>query len=388
MYAKRVILPEFYMNIKTMKRCFFLSILYLSYLKKLALGLPLPCGRGNPKKPVSLSCLSIFCSFFSILLFFSPSYSEYFDSTLQLGVEPEMGQEPVIHAIDQAKQSIDLAMYLFTDKKIAAALKRAAARGVTVHVLLERAPYKFDSANHWLNSYWHDSSIVWHSAPASSSSLNFLHEKILLIDHHQAWIMTFNFVYSSFSKKKIERNFFMLDTNPIEVEKLTKIFAKDWVEENIDSSFDLLHSAIALSPLNTRQKLQQLITQAKSQIKIYAEGLDDDDFIHALAQASRRGVSVYILHQQTLNDWAQHYLIKHDVILKQPSCFTNHAKAIIVDNQLVYVGSANFTYNSFMHNREVGMVFQNQNIAGQLSQQFDRDWRCAVKLGGVYTQTA
>lgn len=326
------------------------------------------------KRYVLLSILC--CSFFCILLFFAPSYSESFDTALQLGIEPNMGQEPIIHAIDQAKHSIDLAMYLFTDEKIALALKHAAARGVKVHVLLEYAPYKFDSANYWLKNYWHGSTILLHWAPAASSGLNFLHEKMILIDHHQAWIMTFNFVYSSFSKKKIERNFFILDENPIEVEKLTNIFEQDWAEENIDQSFDLLRTAIVLSPLNTEQQIKQLMMKAQSQIKVYAEGLDDYDFINTLAKAAKQGIAVQVIYAQELNYLTRRYLLRYGVQLKQAHCFTNHAKAVIVDNQFAYVGSANFTHNAFVHNREVGIVFQNQNIARQLSQQFDGDWKC------------
>ena len=320
-----------------------------------------------------------YCSFLAVLLFFIPSYSDVSDPALQLGIEPEIGQEPIIRAMDQAKQSIDLAMYLFTDKKIALTLKRAAARGVKVHVLLERAPYKFDSANDWLKNYWYDSSVLWRFAPASQSGLNFLHEKMLLVDHHQAWIMTFNFVYSSFSKKKIERNFFILDENPIEVEKLTKIFEKDWAGENINQSFDLLNTGIVLSPLNTQRQIEQLIMKARSQIKVYADGLDDYDFINTLAKSAEQGVAVQIIYGGALNHSAQRYLMRHGVQLQQARCFANHAKAVIVDNQWVYVGSANFTHNAFVHNREMGVVFQNQNIARQLSQQFDRDWRCEGK---------
>jgi phosphatidylserine/phosphatidylglycerophosphate/cardiolipin synthase-like enzyme len=33
-----------------------------------------------------------------------------------------------------------------------------------------------------------------------------------------------------------------------------------------------------------------------------------------------------------------------------------HAKAIVVDGGRVYVGSANFTANSFDHNRECGLL--------------------------------
>lgn len=67
----------------------------------------------------------------SIALFFSP----------RGGCEAE-----VIHEIDEAKTSIRVQMYAFTDTKIADALQKAAARKVDVAIILDKAWTKKDPA--------------------------------------------------------------------------------------------------------------------------------------------------------------------------------------------------------------------------------------------------
>jgi cardiolipin synthase A/B len=355
-YAGSIILPDFYMNTKISKRVVFFQLFF--------------CFAFN---------LLFFCAAPAQLL--QEKQADYrslkMDASLQLGVEPQVGAEPILAAINHAQKSIDLATYLFTDQQIAEALKHAAARGVVVRVLLERAPYQFNSANNWLKGYWRGSNVLWRFAPSEQSDLNFLHEKVLLIDHQQAWIMTFNFVYSSFARNKIERNFFILDTQPADVKKLITVFAKDWAQENVAADLDLTDTHLVISPINTSESLQQLLAQATLQIDMYAEELSDYAMIHALAKASGRGVSVRVLCQSPVRDGVRHYLTAHHVVLLHSRCLRNHAKAVIVDKKMFYLGSANFTYNAFAYNREVGLIVANERLAHQLAQQFEADAQCA-----------
>lgn len=51
-----------------------------------------------------------------------------------------------------------------------------------------------------------------------------------------------------------------------------------------------------------------------------------------------------------------------------------HTKGVIVDDDEVFVGSINWTENSFKGNREVGVVIGSAKIAGYYSRLFRRDW--------------
>jgi hypothetical protein len=66
-----------------------------------------------------------------------------------------------------------------------------------------------------------------------------------------------------------------------------------------------------------------------------------------------------------------------------------HAKGVIADRERVFVGSINWTENSFKGNREVGVVVGNKSIADYFVGLFTRDWgvsrlyRVQVAAGGT-----
>ena len=54
-----------------------------------------------------------------------------------------------------------------------------------------------------------------------------------------------------------------------------------------------------------------------------------------------------------------------------------HAKLIIVDQRLAFVGSQNFTRESLNYNREVGILIKNANVVKTLTTTFMADWKGA-----------
>ena len=55
-----------------------------------------------------------------------------------------------------------------------------------------------------------------------------------------------------------------------------------------------------------------------------------------------------------------------------------HSKMILVDGKLAYVGSVNFSVNSTTKARELGIIFANDAVAGQIHTVFDADWAHAI----------
>jgi phosphatidylserine/phosphatidylglycerophosphate/cardiolipin synthase-like enzyme len=66
---------------------------------------------------------------------------------VQVFVEPDAGDRVITNAIDNAKQSVWLEMYLLTDRSVIRALEEAAHRGLDVRVMLEAHPYGSGSAS-------------------------------------------------------------------------------------------------------------------------------------------------------------------------------------------------------------------------------------------------
>ncbi len=52
-----------------------------------------------------------------------------------------------------------------------------------------------------------------------------------------------------------------------------------------------------------------------------------------------------------------------------------HAKSILADGKLAYVGSINFTANSMENNRELGILTKTPRVLRALAETFEEDWR-------------
>jgi len=65
-----------------------------------------------------------------------------------------------------------------------------------------------------------------------------------------------------------------------------------------------------------------------------------------------------------------------------------HSKGVIVDEREVYVGSINWSENSFLGNREVGVIVTHSKVAGYYSDLFKRDWSQSRLYASTLTSAA
>jgi phosphatidylserine/phosphatidylglycerophosphate/cardiolipin synthase-like enzyme len=54
-----------------------------------------------------------------------------------------------------------------------------------------------------------------------------------------------------------------------------------------------------------------------------------------------------------------------------------HAKLIIADQQLAFVGSQNLSHQSLHYSREVGIMIANKSVVASLLATFNADWKYA-----------
>ncbi len=151
---------------------------------------------------------------------------------MQIFVEPDAGESPVTGAIESAKQSVWLEMYILSDRKVINALEDAANRGVDVRVMLEPHPYGTTPPTATMDQLRAAGVKVEDSSP----SFALTHEKGMIIDGSTAFIMTSNFSrsglggYSSSSSSSSynNRDYDIVDTNPQDVQTIAAIFQADW----------------------------------------------------------------------------------------------------------------------------------------------------------------
>lgn len=282
----------------------------------------------------------------------------------QLIIEPDMGRTPVIDAINKASHSIDLVMYGFTDTQLLNAIEQQKKNGRSVKVILEQSPYKAEDENRNAFRQFSDYHIDWRG---SVSPFRLIHQKTLILDDNKALVMTFNFTHSAFTR---ERNFALVIDDPQRVNAIENMFSADWNKNRAANS----SSSLIYSPDDSREKLLELIRDAGSAIRIYAQDINDYKIVGALAKAARRGVQVQILTSGKMRTKQAEYLARAGVSMRGSSNYLIHAKVMIIDAKQAVIGSINFTRASLDDNRELSVITSDRNVINQLNQTFDRDW--------------
>lgn len=172
----------------------------------------------------------------------------------RLFVEPDDGVTPVLNAIATATSSIELKMYLLTERDAIEALKTAQRRGVRVRVILEQRPYGSGPGNEGNYQALQAAGIAvrW-----GNPVFRLTHEKSLIIDHKVAFIMTLNLVHSAFTRN---REFGIVTARPAEVAEVLDGFEADWNRTAFTPPAD---SPLLWSNVNSRRKLLAFIDGAR-----------------------------------------------------------------------------------------------------------------------------
>jgi cardiolipin synthase len=288
-------------------------------------------------------------------------------SASSLFIEPDNGTKPVIDALNSAKYSICMEMYILTDGEVINALENEAHNGIDVRVMLEPHPYGGDGNFKAISAELKANDV---KVEASSPKFELTHEKGIVIDNKTALIMTLNQAYSSFTKN---REFGIIDDNSTDVAEVQEVFQDDWNH----TVPNLKDERLVWSPVNSRQKLLKMIEGANKSLLIENEELQDDQIEAALVSAAKHGIDVRFVMSPTgtANDAGVGIVKAGGVKVRNVSSPYIHAKVVAADNTSVFVGSENFSPSSLDKNRELGIVLLDKNIAQKVASVVENDWQ-------------
>lgn len=315
--------------------------------------------------------------------------------------------EQKIEAIRNAKKTITKETYNFWGDKagtlIAKELAAAAERGVSVHFLMDYiGSRKASSEQIQLMKDAGVEVIRWRNPSLQQiSRLNHrTHRKILVIDGETAFTggvnAADNWIFSE--ENGGFKDYHYKITGPI-VSDIQQAFSENWVtstgklltgpsyypelEPAGEYSMQLTSSHPREGQKNIRKMYLYAISSATESIRITsAYFLPDDDFLDAIADASKRGVHVRIIlpgekidqdyfRDASKNKWKGMLEAGVEIYEYQPAMY--HAKLLIVDDMFVSFGSANFDNRSFRINDEMNVNVLNPGFAAKRIEYFNRD---------------
>ena len=145
----------------------------------------------------------------------------------------------------------------------------------------------------------------------------------------------------------------------------------------------------ALPPESLAEQRLKLIASARERLTIEMAYLGDRRFTDALVDAVGRGVAVTLLTAARANVIGNLNRQTCDQLLRRTRDADNlrvlfhprmvHGKAIVVDGQVVDIGSANFTPLSHGGYEEVDLYARNRVLARAVEESIERDGRDAVE---------
>jgi cardiolipin synthase len=292
--------------------------------------------------------------------------------TYTLVTEPGDGLTPIYNLIGSATTSIDMTMYELTDTTAEQDLVAAAARGVTVRVILDQnleksnntAAYDYLAAN-GVQVHW-----AWTTYAAT-------HEKSIVVDGATAAIMTGNLTSQYYSTS---RDFAVIENNSYDVKAIEKVFNADFASTAITPTDGYY---LVWSPTDSQTQILGLIDGATKSLSIENEEMGYSTVVTALENAAKRGVNVEVTMTNDSDEYASEFDALtaagvHVHTYAYTASLYIHAKAIVADYGTsaakVDIGSQNFSGASWNKNRELGFISPNSAIVSSVNATLASDY--------------
>lgn len=287
--------------------------------------------------------------------------------------------------IADAHRTIDMEMYELDDGSAERDLAAAAARGVRVRVLLDKA-FSGAKANRSAAQYLtaHGVAVEW--APAGY----IFHIKTTTFDSHTSDVSTANLVSRYYPTT---RDAEIIDSDPPQVRAIEQTFSNDWTAGASGSprSQTVGSSGLVWSP-NTgsgtaETALVAQITSARDTVDFESEELSDPAIYRALAAVASRGVKCRVVMTRS-SEWDPAF-----GVITKAGCLVHlfpdsstalyiHEKLILDDQatarESMLIGSQNASVTSLTRNRELGILLTRADGGGgaiaTASATFDSDF--------------
>jgi cardiolipin synthase len=298
----------------------------------------------------------------------------------RLIVLPDDTADSIIDPVNSARHTLNIRMFLFTDRSLLNAVIAARQRGVHVRVMLNPARRDGSSDNEVARETLLAAGV---SVRDSSHAFAVTHQKSMVIDDKIGFVESLNWETRDLTQT---RDYAVETTSKSEVAEMVRCFDADWDEKPFVPS---VGSGLIWCPNNGRQRIADFIDSAKETLWLQNERYQDMVIIERLVRATQRGVQVRImsralhkLKRKKLFEGVSGLRIVHDVgakvrVLKNLKL---HGKIMIADEERAIVGSINLSPGSFDDRRELAIETSVRSVVKRLVETAEHDWKHSRKL--------
>ena len=290
-------------------------------------------------------------------------------------VMPDDTAKPILDAIDGAKKSIRVKMFLFSDPSLLAAVIKARQRGIIVRIMLNPARRSGESENSGTSKRLKAAHI---EVIDSNPEFAVTHEKSMVVDDETAFIHSLNWDTKNLTET---RDYAVVTTHGPEVDEIIKCFEADWKRKPFHVDED---SHLIWCNANGRDRIARFIDDAKHTLFVQNERYQDSLIIERLVRAHERGVKIHVLARPAhklkaakLIEGVEGIRIMDDVGIKihKLKHLKLHGKILLADHARAIVGSINLTPGSFDSRRELAIEVHDPEVVERLTKFAHHDWK-------------
>ena len=275
---------------------------------------------------------------------------------MKLIIQPEDGVVPIVHGINRAEKSIEIAIFRFDHIDIKHALEKAVGRNVSVRALIANTNRGEEEQLRKLEMELLPAGI---QIARTADDLLRYHYKFMIVDRKVFYLLAFNFTHLDIEKS---RSFGIITDNPDIVHEAAKLFEADVKRQAYSPELE----NFAVSPVNARQLLSGFIAGAEQELLIYDPEISDPRMVRLLRERVRAGTKVRIIGRVSK---PSRTMAAHEHMRMR-----FHTRTIIRDGQQAFIGSQSLREAELDNRRELGLIVHNHEVVHSLVKVFERDW--------------
>lgn len=289
-------------------------------------------------------------------------------------VLPDDTAKPILDAVEGARRSLNIRMFLFTDATLLEAVIAAKRRGVLVRVMLNPARRSGESENEAARKTLEEAGI---EVRDSNPAFDLTHQKSMVIDDETGFVESLNWEPRDLT---LTRDYAIVTTHRREVAQMVACFDADWERKDFVPQPE---STLIWCPGLGRPRVAQFIDEARHTLWVQNERYQDQVIIERLVRAVTRGVKVHVLAKpphslkpDKLVEGVGGLRILADVGAKVHTMkhLKLHAKMLLADGSRAIVGSINLAPGSFDSRRELAIETDHPHVVQRLGEVAARDW--------------
>jgi len=294
--------------------------------------------------------------------------------TRSLIVLPDDSAKPILAGIEGASQTLRVKMFVFSDPTLRRAIIAAKRRGVNVRVMLNPARRTGERDNDATRNALERAGITVRDA---NPMFALTHEKSMVVDESTAFVKSLNWARTNLTET---RDYAVRTTHAHEVSEIIDCFEADW-HRQLFTPRDRSH--LVWCPGPGRDRICQLIDEARHHLFVQNERFQDAVIIERLVRAAQRGVKVHVmarsphtLKPEKLVEGVGGLRILDDVGIKVHKLkhLKLHGKMLLADGVSALIGSINFAAGSLDGRRELAIELRSGEVVDRLHKVAAHDW--------------